>query len=57
MAEKQVHRISIMTAVGCGNLGDEYILRSEYVYLRKHFPDARITIFTYSREAMLEYDF
>lgn len=39
-----------MLATGCGNVGDECILESEYQYLRSRFPSAQFTIFTYSND-------
>lgn len=42
-------RIGIMTAAGQGNLGDELILRQELAHLRKRFPGAAFTVFTYAR--------
>ena len=42
-----IRNISIMTATGCGNLGDECILENEFRYLRQRFPEAIIHVFTY----------
>lgn len=42
-------RIGIMTATGQGNLGDELILQQELIVLRKRFPGAAFTVFTYGR--------
>ena len=40
-------RIGIMTAAGQGNLGDELILREELGWLRKRYPGAAFSVFTY----------
>ena len=46
-------RILIYTATGQKNLGDELILLSEYIELRRQYPEAHITIATYDREDSL----
>lgn len=36
-----------MTALGAGNLGDELIAWCEYQFLREHFPEVLIVVYTY----------
>jgi len=45
--------ISILTASGKFNLGDELILKQEYTILKKFFPEASFSIFTYDRASTL----
>ncbi|PID84408.1 hypothetical protein CSB09_01195 [Candidatus Gracilibacteria bacterium] len=40
-------KILIMALVGKQNIGDEYILKSEYMFLKKKYPDAKFTIATF----------
>jgi polysaccharide pyruvyl transferase WcaK-like protein len=42
-----MQRILLYTAAGQANLGDEYILQTELVYLRERYPTAQITVATY----------
>lgn len=46
-------RVLVYTATGEFNLGDECILASEVLYLRKRFPEALIEVVTYNPESTL----
>lgn len=45
--------ISILTASGKYNLGDELILAEEFRHLKNHFPRATFSVFTYDTESLL----
>lgn len=45
--------ISILTASGKYNLGDELILAEEFRHLKNHFPKATFSIFTYDAKSLL----
>ena len=40
-------KITLMTALGAGNLGDELIAWCEYQFLREHYPEALMAVYTY----------
>ena len=44
---------SLFTATGAYNLGDELILRQEYMYLKNRYPEATFSIFTYDVKSTL----
>ena len=46
-------RITVLTANGQGNLGDELILLSEQALLERLCPNAEYTVFTYNRSASM----
>ncbi|MBS9784466.1 polysaccharide pyruvyl transferase family protein [Candidatus Gracilibacteria bacterium] len=45
--KKSPKKILIMALVGKQNIGDEYILKSEYTYLKEKYPDTKFTIVTF----------
>jgi len=45
--------ISILTASGKYNLGDELILAEEFRHLKNYFPQATFSIFTYDTKSLL----
>ena len=46
-------RISLLTATGAYNLGDELILLQEYEYLSHRYHNATFTVFTYNQKSSL----
>ena len=40
-------KITLMTAIGAGNLGDELIAWCEYQFLREHYPKVHLLVYTY----------
>lgn len=46
-------KISLLTATGHHNLGDELILLQEYKYLKEKFDNPKFSIFTYNQDSSL----
>ena len=42
-----MNKITLMTALGAGNLGDELIAWCEYQFLREHYPKVHLLVYTY----------
>ncbi|MDD4530628.1 MAG: hypothetical protein PHO80_03705, partial [Candidatus Gracilibacteria bacterium] len=50
---KKIKTISVMTATGQYNIGDELILFEEYKIFKKKFKNASFKIFTYDKNSSL----
>lgn len=56
MAPKKLKKILIMTATGSYNLGDELILQEEVRFIKAHYGNVDITIFTHDPKSTIVRD-